>query len=457
MLDRKKQTIFSLFGAIFKWPCLLSFGFLFFHFNIYAGDFSADIKKVENHMDSLLNNRTPPSIFKQKLRSDGLTELYLDGDEYSGLDGNKKTRIFALYGYPQKPLTGKNIKFGKAPAMVLVHGGGGTAYGEWVKNWNKAGFAAISIAVEGQTDIRATGNKHLPWLRHDYAGPSRNGIYQDFSQPISDQWMFHAVSAVIRANNFLRSKGEIDNSHIGLSGISWGGVITATAIGYDPRFDFAIPVYGCGYLAQMDNQYEVALANNPQYQAVWEPGNRLERFNRPTFWLTDLHDQHFSLDAQAKSYRHVAGESSVTIKPLMRHSHPQGWEQPESYIYAQSVVLNGKAPIQPSSPLLSSGQFAQVRFKISDRVIKPQDIHQATIYYTTDTGNTGKAEWQSDDAKIQWFDAKQSMVEVEYSKLPENVVHWFVNLSVKIPADRVLQDENTDFTVSSYLHSTPVL
>jgi cephalosporin-C deacetylase-like acetyl esterase len=52
---------------------------------------------------------------------------------------------------------------GKVPGMVLVHGGGGTAFKEWVQKWNAQGFAAISIAVEGQTDVeREEGRKAGP-------------------------------------------------------------------------------------------------------------------------------------------------------------------------------------------------------------------------------------------------------------------------------------------------------
>ena len=31
----------------------------------------------------------------------------------------------------------------KVPGMVLVHGGGGTAFASWVKRWNDRGYAAM--------------------------------------------------------------------------------------------------------------------------------------------------------------------------------------------------------------------------------------------------------------------------------------------------------------------------
>ena len=55
----------------------------------------------------------------------------------------KPTKVFAWLGLPKN-------RAGKVPGVVLVHGGGGTAFKEWVQKWNDHGFAAISIAVEGR-------------------------------------------------------------------------------------------------------------------------------------------------------------------------------------------------------------------------------------------------------------------------------------------------------------------
>ena len=76
--------------------------------------------------------------------------------------------------------------------MVLVHGGGGTAFKEWVEKWNARGYAAISIAVEGQTDKRSEDGES--WEKHEWAGPSRVGIYGDAKEEFKDQWMYHAVA-----------------------------------------------------------------------------------------------------------------------------------------------------------------------------------------------------------------------------------------------------------------------
>ena len=96
----------------------------------------------------------------------GLRPLFFEGLPYRG----KPTRVFAWYGAP-----GGGEGAGKRPAMVLVHGGGGTAFKEWVKRWNEHGFAAISIAVEGQTDEPCPQADGRTWKRHAWAGPAATG------------------------------------------------------------------------------------------------------------------------------------------------------------------------------------------------------------------------------------------------------------------------------------------
>src|SRR5262249_45120269 len=142
--------------------------------------------------------------------------IFFDSLPYRG----KPTRVFAWYGAPEK-------RPGKVPGIVLVHGGGGTAYKEWVQKWNEHGFAAISIAVEGQTD---EPDPKTRWKRHAWAGPERDGIYADTSQPLADQWMYHAVADTVLANSLICSFPEVDPDKVGLMGTSWGGVITSTVI-----------------------------------------------------------------------------------------------------------------------------------------------------------------------------------------------------------------------------------
>ena len=54
-------------------------------------------------------------------------------------------RVFAYIGFPENA-SPEN----KAPAMVLVHGGGAHAWAPWVQYWVDQGYAAISMECFGQ-------------------------------------------------------------------------------------------------------------------------------------------------------------------------------------------------------------------------------------------------------------------------------------------------------------------
>ncbi len=54
-------------------------------------------------------------------------------------------------------------------------------------------------------------------------------------------WMYHAVGQTILAANALRADSRVAADKVGVTGISWGGVISSITIGWDNRFAFAVP------------------------------------------------------------------------------------------------------------------------------------------------------------------------------------------------------------------------
>jgi len=364
-----------------------------------------------DELNTLVLNDVVPVVFDRK-QEQGVDALYFEGMPYQG----KATRIFAYYDTPEGE--------GPFPAMVLVHGGGGSAYKTWVKKWNDAGFAAISIAVEGQTGIQINKKPPNKWQKHQWAGPQRSAIYADSYNPLNQQWIFHASSAVINAHNLLRSFKEIKKEQIGLSGISWGGVITSTVMGFDQRFAFAIPIYGSGFLADMENQYRQALHDNSTYQDVWEPALRIAQFKNPTFWLTGLKETHFSLDAQANTYKLLSGKQVRSIQPTLKHNHIAGWTPKEPYEFAQAVVNE--------QPLLLFAQHRVIEETVSIELELPsktdnikQELTSATLYYTNDVGHTHKRHWQKVPVTIN----KNEQTFLLNSTLANTATAWLFNVT----------------------------
>jgi dienelactone hydrolase len=379
---------------------------------VYAG-YQVDLDKVL----ALKNLTAAPQVSLkngQPFKADigKLQPIFYDGLSYQG----KPTKVYAWLGLPKEASEEK-----KVPAMVLVHGGGGTAWKEWVEKWNARGFAAISIAVEGQTDDMLSKKEkkgNWRWRAHDLPGPRRPGIYNDTKKKsLQDQWMYHAVADTVLAHSLLRSLPQIDSDKIGLMGVSWGGVITSTVIGIDQRFAFAIPVYGCGDLSEAGNKYGKALGNNEVYKNVWDPILRLNRAELPTLWMSWPGDQHFPLDKQASSYHTVTGDYMVSLIPGMAHSQKAAMKPEDSYAFAQSIVENGK-PWAQKTDLNVNKNKVTVTFK-SD---KPLDA--ATLIYSTDTGVSGSKKWQEMPAKL----LKENKSWVVTTTLPTDTKAWFVNI-----------------------------
>ena len=299
--------------------------------------------------------------------------------------------------------------------MVLVHGGGGTAYKEWVQKWNQHGFAAISIAVEGQTDEAAPAPAR--WKHHAWSGPEREGIYADTGQPVADRWMYHAVADTVLANSLVRSFPEVDAAKVGLAGISWGGVITSTVIGIDTRFAFAIPTYGCGAMATAENQWGKALGDNTVYREVWDPVRWLPNARMPVLWFTWLHDNHFPLTSQRASYRAAAGPRMVAVLPDMNHSHPAGWNPPDSYAFAEAMVRDGRPWLRQESAAADKGR-AVVEFTSA------KTIDAAVLLSTAESGYTGSRKWVESPATVEQRGKRTRVT----ASLPEGTRAWMVNV-----------------------------
>ncbi|WP_165901851.1 alpha/beta hydrolase family protein [Reinekea marinisedimentorum] len=344
-----------------------------------------------------------------------LQAIFFDALDYEG----NSTRAYAWIGIPADITT-------PVPAMVLVHGGGGTAYSDWVEEWNERGYAAISIAVEGQTDeASSTGG----WSKHEWAGPSRSGIYNDANPErsslyvdVPDQWMYHAVADTILANSLLRSIDVIDADKIGVMGISWGGVITSTVMGLDDRFALAIPVYGCGHLYDAENWWSNTLSYNTLYKEVWDPMVRMDNATMPSLWLSWSGDNNFGMDSFAYSYEAAAGDHMVSLIPDMGHGHGAGWNPSDSYEFAESIFSTGISWFEQ----ISLSEDAQPGDDVSMNFISTKELTSYSLRYTTGTGFTGDLDWLDETATLtESIDGSYSID----ATLPDGTTGWYFSLT----------------------------
>ena len=288
-------------------------------------------------------NTLPKIVYAPELDvvcgSNTVSAIYYTGMPYRGLE---KTRIFAYIGFPQGACREQPV-----PAVVCVHGGGGQAYPEWVRRWTERGYAAIAMDTYGKHPVGPDGT----FCKDDLGGPEIDSMATG-EQSLTEQWMYHAVTQAILAGNLLRADPRVQKDRVGITGISWGGHITANVIAHDDRFAFAVPVYGCAFLPGTAGAF-AAHFEHTNAALLWDPSERLKDCKTPTLWFNGDADANFSINATQRSYE-ATPHGSILIHHGYIHSHLWGWAPEEIYAFADSVV-RGRTPLafpvqQPETP-----------------------------------------------------------------------------------------------------------
>ena len=329
--------------------------------------------------------------------TNGVKAVFIEGVPFKG----RETRDFAYWGVP-------SVAGGPVPAMVLVHGGGGTAFPDWVRFWNGRGYAAIAMDLNGCVDRRPEGASR-GHLRHPWAGPGAAGCggFDLMKERPEDQWMYHAVAAVVRAHSFLRAQKGVDPSRSGLTGVSWGGVVCCVVAAVDDRLRFAVPVYGCGSLydawSSWTHRYGGTEAKTTRlrkegWSPLWDPLNYLPAAKIPVHWLNGTNDGNFSLPSLERSFEAVPTEKSLSLRVRMHHCHGKVSEQaPEVLAIADSVLRGAPSLPRVGVPSVADG-VASVAFTADARL----PVKAAALDYTldNDSGWWYSNRWDSVSADI---------------------------------------------------------
>ncbi len=212
--------------------------------------------------------------------------------------------------------------------MVLVHGGGGRAFPEWVAKWANAGYAAMAMDLAG---------KDGAGQRLEDGGPDQSNENKIMHFNASDpkkSWSYHAVASVILAHSLVRTMPAVEADQTFVTGISWGGYLTCMVAGLDNRFKGAVPVYGCGFLGESDIFKNQLGRLDPATRKVWldlyDPSVYLPFASMPVMFLNGNKDKHYNVVPYDKTYRLVPEtQRFLCIRPDMRHGHPPGWEPME--------------------------------------------------------------------------------------------------------------------------------
>ncbi|MBQ9776400.1 MAG: acetylxylan esterase [Lentisphaeria bacterium] len=323
---------------------------------------------------------------------------------YRGADfQGKPTEVFAWLGVPE------NCK-GKVPGIVLIHGGGGTAFLRWVEDWTKRGYAAIAVDTVGcRPLLRWEAGKGVR-ERLANGGPDYPSAPRDIDNP-ADAWTTQALEALYRGHSILRSLPEVDPERTAVYGISWGGYLTCWAAAADPRYKAAVSLYGCGFLKQSPRT--VAKVVTPGWFDLFDPALVLEEVHCPILFVTQPVDADYQWDSWCRS-TFLPEKPSRSVPGLIGHSHTRGLRK-EAEVFIDSV-LKGTPGLPEMGEISRKGSVVSAEFRAGVLPVTGE------LWWTCDDKSVpaGKRQWKSAPAEISGNTVS--------GKLPDGAKDWFLNV-----------------------------
>lgn len=349
--------------------------------------------------------------FDVNVQAEYLREWDMDGCQAVMLRikgaGNSETKIFSYLGLPD----GEE----EVPGILLIHGGGGTAYTQWVNRWVRRGYAALAIDIEGSAGCYRCD-------KYRGTGLTRTGDFDDTDRPAEEHWMYRVIQGAIAAEHFLSGHLRVKQEQIGVMGISWGGLAAANLITYSREFAFCIAVYGCGCREDEPAYFGKVFRENKIAAELWEPSRRLAGNRTPTLWLNSDNDAFFSI--RSMSYCHEKMRySSMSVIPGFAHGHDPAWEEEISYFFADSVV--GKEKPFPQIKITCSNDKQEIYVKTErlDPCMKYRiQLRFSSDPFLHDTDGRGCTVWKAGEKII--------VTQKEFTlPLPPDAKIFYVNLT----------------------------
>lgn len=203
---------------------------------------------------------------------------------------DSEAEFFCTYALPETPRPPKGY-----PCVLLVHGGGGTAFPNYIDHWRKSGFAVLAPDWYNQRPVTTGTAKG----EHDYArAPLPGGRRNDQRANIAN---------LVLANSLLRSMPEVDPARNVYVGLSWGSWYGAAIAGIDDRYAGVVEIY-CGDAKKTNRDW---LVN----------GRFLHRATMPVWWTTWTQDSNVTPQTSQAGWDECPTYWGHVTCPTLGHSH----------------------------------------------------------------------------------------------------------------------------------------
>lgn len=291
------------------------------------------------------------------------------------------SEFFVYFTLPSTPMPA-----GGYPGVLLIHGGGGTAYPYYVELWRDHGYAVMALDWYNQRPIATPEkNSETQVARAELPGGKRQ---------------LHTVNVanMIIAHSLLRSFEKVNADKTIFVGLSWGSWYGAMLAAVDTRFVGGIEIY-CGDVVRSSKNF----INGRFHHAI----------KVPLYWIANTNDQNATPASLQAAFDECARLENKSMVINLSHSHV-GFTFPACFRMAEYFLKDG-----PGLPKL--GQLKANDKEISaDILSQGKGIIEAILCYTDDPGEIShKRVWKSIPAN---FD--QNRV---WAQIPEKTLQCFLS------------------------------
>ena len=295
----------------------------------------------------------------------GLKSLMVSGKG----PNDTSAEFFCYYGRPEGP-----VPEGGFPGVVLAHGGGGTAYPNYTKEWIDRGFAVIALDWYNQRPAPGLtnappGEVTVPRI------PLEGGKRQDHVAVVANMVLSHSL---------LRSFPEVNRERTVFVGLSWGSWYGTCVAAVDDRFRGCVEIY-CGGRDRAAGGFFAGPVD----------GRYLPAAKIPMWWAVSTNDRNVTPQVLQLGFQECANFAGAAIVNRLPHSHV-GFQFPSVQRMAMSF-----AGLAKPLPRLTRGKIENgvASAEISDF---GEGIVEAKLGYTTSSElPTWKREWKYAPAKVE--------------------------------------------------------
>ncbi len=344
----------------------------------------------------------PQYFFDEELDNQGCKALFIRSDY-----NNQESYAFAYLGLPEGELKDK-------PAVLLIHGGGGTAYYEWVNAWKDRGYVALAIDLEGHIPNKTGAITDAPGdLYHasTYTAPHNQNL-GDENEDITLTWLHYACRTSIIANSFLHHYAGVNPYKIGVCGVSWGGYITSIISGYDDRFAFAIPYYCITDMVDGPCPIGTYIKSHRSFE-IFDNAEPLKYIETPFLYIGSNTDTHSNIE-QASEIVSSMKNGHISIINRMLHSHFHALSSVEQFLFAENV--------------LAKKEKLLINFVDAEHLLitlpQGRKILEGEIFFTMDEEINKDTSWRSSSLDID----NLTTTKVIDTKIREGATYYYASL-----------------------------